>query len=37
LAGEDLTNDITQIEDALDANQNGTVSASELQSYLAAL
>ena len=37
LVGEDLTNDITQIEDALDANQNGTVSASELQSYLAAL
>lgn len=38
LVSEDLTNDITQITDALDSNpQDGIVSASELQSYLAAL
>lgn len=34
---EDLTDDITEIENALDADQSGTVSAAELQSYLAAL
>jgi hypothetical protein len=34
LAGEDLTNDITQIENALDADQSGTVSPDELQQYL---
>ncbi|MBI3608505.1 MAG: hypothetical protein HY207_11115 [Nitrospirae bacterium] len=37
LAGKDLTNDITQIQNTLDANQNGTVTAPELQSYLASL
>ena len=35
LAGEDLTNDITQIENDLDADQNGTVSDAELRAYLA--
>jgi hypothetical protein len=37
LSNQDLTNDITEIENNLDADQNGIVTASELQSYLASL
>jgi hypothetical protein len=37
LADEDITDDINQVEDSIDTNQDGTVSASELQTFLAGL
>lgn len=37
LVNEDITNDINQVEDSIDTNQDGTVSASELQAFLAGL
>ncbi|HET8759999.1 MAG TPA: hypothetical protein VFN94_02975 [Nitrospiria bacterium] len=37
LANEDITNDINQVEDAIDTDQDGTVSAAELQAFLASL
>jgi hypothetical protein len=37
LANEDIVNDINQVENAIDTNQDGTVSAGELQAFLASL
>lgn len=37
LVNEDIINDINQVEDAIDTNQDGTVSAAELQAFLASL
>lgn len=37
LVNEDLTNDINAIKAGLDSNSSGTISASELQAYLAGL